>query len=113
MMVSSLTCTLRMPSIAKSAAASGTFSSAASKLRPLPSCTGASRMKRMTEGSRGDSCARMRLCGRASDNLYLGCVHPPQLIKGVDARLMAIAETDAKRVITDAPDPDRRDVERH
>ena len=48
-----------------------------------------------------------------SDILQLRPGHRLKRIERIDARVMAVAESHAKRVVSDAPDPGQADIERH
>lgn len=103
------TSTIFTPEIAKSASAKGAPCAAAAlgKLAKAPSCTSRSNTKRMLCGSAGEVSARIRLDSVTSDIFNLGGQHAAQVTIGVNARTVAITETDADGIVSKAPYPRR------
>src|SRR6056297_2526039 len=77
-----------------------------------PCCTVSSRTKDMTVASRAEACVRIRRRG-CSDIFQFRCLHRAQILERVDAGVVAIAEGDAERIVSDAPESCDADVERH
>src|SRR6056297_3138713 len=77
-----------------------------------PFCTVSSRTKDMTVASRAEACVRIRRRG-CSDIFQFRVFHRAEILEGIDAGVVAIAECDPECIVSDAPDPRDSDVQWH